>query len=150
MLITAETFYNPDGILGAIENRTHTIPVSHYAAWRHTGGGLGRDYTVPSGDADDNAVEAFVERGMWMAQCPKCNSAQVTSPADPRFICVGDPTGCGNYYVGGKTVPVKWPKNREAIEAALITRPQLFRNWRPGETVKDLIRENKEHGLVNT
>jgi hypothetical protein len=37
---------------------------------------------------------------------------------------------------------------RQAIEAALRVRPDpTTRNWLPGETVADLLRENAEHDV---
>ena len=41
-----------------------------------------------------------------------------------------------------------WPDDAEAAEAVLLRRPlTVNRNWRPPETVADLLRENAEHGV---
>jgi hypothetical protein len=52
---------------------------------------------------------------------------------------------CGECGYG--PAPVKWPADARLIEAALFPRPVNNRNWVLGETVLDLQRENREHGL---
>lgn len=55
---------------------------------------------------------------------------------------------CRNKVAGWRWRPVVLPAEREAIEAALLARPDVAtRNWHPGETVDDLRRENRDHGL---
>jgi hypothetical protein len=55
---------------------------------------------------------------------------------------------CGNRATGRRWRPVAYPDDFEAIEAALRARPDpTTRNWTPGETVADLLDENREHGL---
>jgi hypothetical protein len=50
--------------------------------------------------------------------------------------------------VGRRWRPVTLPSDVEAIEGALVVRPdRSTRNWQPGETVDDLLRENREHGI---
>lgn len=149
LLLTAETFFNRDGVMGIEDNGTH-IPVPFWAAWRYTGSGMGRSYVPPQGDATEPSIRAFVERGMWIVQCPMCTSAQVVAADDHRFFCVGDPGGCGNYYVGHQTIPVIWPEDWAEIEAALVLRPQMFQNWLTSETVDDLHEENVKYGVVDS
>lgn len=95
------------------------------------------------------AAAAEVNHGRWVARCPFCASAQVVSPAGPRFLCAGA-EGCANGPARGAFVPVVFPPDdvRARIEAVLLVRPdRANRNWMPGETVADLIEENAEHGL---
>lgn len=97
----------------------------------------------------DTTVTAFayVNHGRWIVDCPFCTSAQIAAKTDHRFLCAGD-GGCGNAQVGGAFVNVTWPKDTDKIEAVLCLRADPnTRNWLPGETVKDLRRENVEHGV---
>lgn len=94
---------------------------------------------MPSAMGVGATVEARVDHGRWIADCPSCPSAQDVTPADPRFWC---PT-CGSGDVWHRVV---FPKNRAAIEEVLDLRPLAQnRNWRPSETLADLKRENAEH-----
>lgn len=147
-LITAETFFNQDGVMGVTSNSTNIAP-SLWASWRYSGAGNGQDFIPPFGDADDPKVAVFVERGMWMIQCPfGCGSAQVASETDHRFYCVSGHGGCGNYAVFGKTIPVVWPKPafQKKLEDLLLERPQPFRNWRPWETISVITGQNERRG----
>jgi hypothetical protein len=63
---------------------------------------------------------------------------------EPLMMC----SNCFNGTVGGLWRRVELPGEMSQIEAALLVRPvPNNRNWRPGETVEDLIAENIEHGL---
>ena len=91
------------------------------------------------------AIYAVANHGRWIAECPDCKGAQLTSPDDRRFMCVE----CGNAGVGGQWRPVVWPKDHAAISALLDARPaERARNWLPGETGADLRAENKRQGIV--
>jgi hypothetical protein len=84
-------------------------------------------------------VEARVNNGQWMANCPLlgCAGAETVDPDWPLFVCTG--CGCGPFEV-------IFPKERKAIEAALVKRPVLrTREWFPHESAADLQRENAEH-----
>lgn len=87
------------------------------------------------------AVEAYVNHGRWVVECPDCAGAQLASLSDPRFMC----NCCGNAGVGGAWRPVIWPKARQGIEDLLEVRPPENQNWRPGETAKQLRAENRAH-----
>jgi hypothetical protein len=90
------------------------------------------------------ALPAFVSGGRWLVQCPACHSAQYTTQADPRFFCID----CLNEHAKGKWLPVVWPEDRAAIEAALEARPDHHtRTWMPHESVEDLHAQNAEHGV---
>jgi hypothetical protein len=61
------------------------------------------------------AVEAFVDHGRWLAQCPICNGAEYVDAETPIFFCCS----CGNGDVRSAR-PVKFPSNREEVEAELL------------------------------
>ena len=42
-----------------------------------------------------------------------------------------------------------WPDNFDEVESALIVRPYPFRNWRPGETVEQLLLDNVTFGVID-
>jgi hypothetical protein len=87
------------------------------------------------------AIEVYANHGRWVVECPTCHGAQLAVRTDPRFMCVN----CGNASVGGVWRPVIWPKDHPEIEAILDARPMPHtRNWAPGETVKDLRREEPQ------
>ena len=95
-------------------------------------------------------VQARVNHGRWLVDCPGCNSALVIDLDEPVYMCVE----CGNSANGGAWLQVTLPRNRRAIEAELLKRPfgrnpadAPTRNWEPGETVADLRHENAEHGI---
>lgn len=95
----------------------------------------------------DAATVARVEGGRWIADCPFCPSAQVVSPADPRFLCAGL-DGCANGEIRGAFARVVFPAEpvREQIECVLCERPDRgTRNWLPGGKVGDLAAENAAH-----
>lgn len=88
---------------------------------------------------------AFVNRGRWVAVCPfQCGGADIAG-AD-WFIC----RECLNAGTG-RRIPLVWPAPEDivAIEAALIPRPLLARNWALNETIGYLLVENVEHGLFD-
>ena len=95
-------------------------------------------------------VQARINHGRWLVDCPGCNSALVVDLSEQVFMCVE----CGNAANDGRWLQVTLPRNRKAIEAELLQRPfgrnpadAPTRNWEPGETVADLRRENAEHGI---
>jgi hypothetical protein len=78
-------------------------------------------------------VDAYVNHGRWVVNCPSCPSAAL---AGVTFAC----SECGFGPAG-----VQWPEEAALIEAALRPRPLVNRNWVPGESVTDLVRENEVH-----
>lgn len=96
-------------------------------------------FNAQAGVALNADIDAYANEGRWIAACPDCSGAQLTHPADPRFMCVN----CGNQSVGGMWRVVRWPKNLDAIEKALDVRPLANQHWLPGESVADLLSENK-------
>lgn len=102
---------------------------------------LNPDPILPVGRAKTPAVEVRVNHGVWQTVCPFCGSAQHASAADRVFYCAA----CCNHDTGNHTVPVKWPRDPDAIEQQLAERPlPRQRNWEPGETLRDLRREDEE------
>lgn len=98
---------------------------------------------VPESTAVGEHVGALVNDGRWLVQC-RCGSAQLVDPNEPRFFCVE----CLNDHVGGQWVAVRFPGDTGAIEEALEQREHRgAMNWRPGETVEDLLAENEAHGV---
>ena len=94
--------------------------------------------------APDPVVQAEVNQGRWLARCSFCSGAELIDPQDLRFYCLS----CDMEAAGRRWLPVKLPVQRAAIEAALLKRPkEEHRNWRPGETVADLRRENAANGV---
>lgn len=83
------------------------------------------------------ATPAYLNHGRWVVDCPDCNGAQLACRTDHRFMC----NECGNVVIAGLWRMVSWPADLDAIEAALAGRPIHNQNWRPGETVDDLLAE---------
>lgn len=107
-----------------------------------------------NGKVGKKKVEARIDWGRWLVDCP-CGGAALVTAEEPFTYC----TNCGNGYVGGEALTVVFPPDRAEIEAelllrpmyevvgapptqaALMSKPQVFgleRGWKPGETVKDL------------
>jgi len=96
---------------------------------------------APSG----TPIVAEVRDNRWIAQC-ECMGAEVVDPDDPVFFC----WSCFNASNQGLPRPVIFPdtNKRRAIERVLTVRPDpLTRGWHPTETIEDLERENRKHGL---
>jgi protein-arginine kinase activator protein McsA len=86
-------------------------------------------------------VEVRFNHGVWQTGCPFCGSAQHAAETVRLFYCAV----CMNHDVGNRTVPAKWPRNAAAVEEQLGRRPfPRQRNWEPGETIRDLKREDEE------
>ena len=78
---------------------------------------------------------------MWIADCVCANAFQLT-----RFQPAVECDYCGMFY------ELIWPAEGTvySIERLLLMRPLPYtRNWWPGETVQDLMRENGEHGVFS-
>lgn len=89
------------------------------------------------GKKAQDQVSAYINHSRWVADCPNCNAGIACLPGVNQIVCLE----CGERY------DVAWPADREGIESALLCRPQRNRHWRPGESVKDLKRENKQYGV---
>jgi len=82
---------------------------------------------------------ARINHGRWVVDC-ECNGAELAFD-EGIFMC----QSCYNAGTRHQTRLVVFPKNRQAIETALLQRPEPNRNWYPGETVTKLLAENKAH-----
>lgn len=101
-------------------------------------------------------ARAFVYSGMWVAECPRgCKNVEKLFDADGRsnvFYC----SNCK------ALADIEWADDEAGIMAVLELRPiPQNRNWFPtghdlavranlphGQTVADLVDENREHGVT--
>lgn len=104
---------------------------------------------------DQPALQAKIDWGRLLVDCPDCNSAEMVTPSEPVFFC----RTCENIRFAGKAIPVEFPSNLAEIEQALLKRPAaedslswvpliagFLRNWKPGQTMDDLLVQNKARG----
>lgn len=100
-----------------------------------------------------NTLPVFMSYGRWVAKCPRpgCHNAEQFGRCDDSspggltgssFTCRVTHGGCG------LQAAVDWPPNVDDIEYLTRARPIAARNWFPGETVDDLLKENVMNGLV--
>lgn len=130
-LITAEDWYGDSALADGVAARA---VVNHWPA---------DERLILPAKVGGPAAIAYVNHGRWVTECPYgCGSAQVVTPADPRFFCLG----CRNRG-SGRWSPVTFPAQRQVIEAALERRPPRNANWLPGEPVERLLKENADHGM---
>lgn len=92
-------------------------------------------------DIADVAVEARVDGGRWVVDCPFCPGAELLDPDDLRFFCLG----CYNEGAEGRWLQVIVPAEKEEIETVLMERPEIWRRWDPKKTLMDLQVENVLH-----
>jgi len=90
----------------------------------------------------DQPARAYVNGGNWLWRC-ECGGCEFVDLDEPVGMCAS----CWNAHLGHRWRPVILPVEREAIERLLLRRPAVNRNWHEPETVADLARENREHGL---
>ena len=90
-------------------------------------------------------MPAYINWGRWVVDCP-CGSAREINAMPAEIPCVE----CGDILLP------QYPANYKVIERILAKRPTVKigaqmipknRNWKPGETLVALRRENKENGL---
>jgi hypothetical protein len=137
MILTADTIAKRDGCKTVREWILKTS-MRHGKPWNKKTGG--------------KPVEARLDFGRWLADC-ECGGAEYVSHTEPVFYCMS----CGNAQYGGAARPVVFPKNREQIEVLVLERPVigndpirqkpvipgLSRSWNPGETLKELRKQNE-------
>jgi len=80
-------------------------------------------------------IKAYVNHGRWVADCPKCNGAELIHAKDVLFKC----------QLCKAEAECKQPRNARKIDALLEPRPLENRNWQAGESLDDLRRENAAH-----
>jgi hypothetical protein len=90
--------------------------------------------------SDSHVATVSLNHGRWVAQCPFCNGCEFARE-DELFIC----QECYNKSVGHSYIKAPLPDNRETIENAVGKRPEINQNWEPGETIEQLIKDNKTH-----
>lgn len=79
-------------------------------------------------------VQARVDAGTWLIDC-ECGSGNAVDPEDKVALCFA----CGAVHEN-----VEFPDDVKGIERLLLARPaQWRRGWRPGESSRDLLRENR-------
>jgi len=86
-------------------------------------------------------TSAYMNWGRWVVPCPRpgCTSAMQVELGQRAFQC-GGMDSCG------MVAEIVWPVDADAITRALQVRPlPRTRNWVPGETLADLVAENREH-----
>lgn len=89
-------------------------------------------------------IQAYVNHGRWVADCPFCSGAMLVSWRDPLFWCVKCRMVANNDW----PMACVFPLNRADIEQTLLMRPNpVNRNWRPDETIDQLVRENRDHAV---
>jgi hypothetical protein len=141
-----------DRMIYAQTNKGARIGTAHDTIGALRGGtGLGIWYATqaralgfPFSLHPDGAVKAEINHGRWLARCPFCSGAEEADPGEPIFYCLS----CGNADNGGHIMMVMFPDDRDKIESVLLARFNIgTRNWTPGESLQDLVKENKEHGL---
>ena len=91
---------------------------------------------------NDPVLQAEINHGRWIVQCPSCAGAELVDPADLRFFCLS----CYNRAHGGRWLRVTLPAEKPEIEAVLLLRRPQNQHWQPGETVAKLKAKNKEAG----
>lgn len=88
--------------------------------------------------------------GRWLVDCPSdvCRAA-VLFAGDLLMTCdCRDANVCEHEGVCRQTMTVVVPDELAEIDRVLSLRPMREnRNWTPGETVRDLKRENVTHGV---
>jgi hypothetical protein len=90
---------------------------------------------------EDVALARF-NWGRWIVDCGSrlCTSALMLPPGTPIMRC---------WDCEFVTEDIIWPEAVGLIENLLLMRPdEKTRNWEPGETVDDLVRENLRHGII--
>ena len=90
---------------------------------------------------EDITVEAEVNHGRWIINCPYCSGAEMADPDDKKFYCLS----C--YNQGKGYLKVKFPFNKDKIEAELLKRPVENQHYLPGEKLSVIKQENKERGI---
>ena len=86
-----------------------------------------------------------INHGRWIARCSICGGAEEVAPQEPVFYCLS----CGNMNNEGHPMRVVFPEHAKEIEGVLLSRQIENRNYLHSESVSDLLRENREHGLDN-
>ena len=98
-----------------------------------------RGWRLPSFDTAQGSVNARINHGRWLADCPNdsCTNAILASKAQPFYVCI---------RCKGPAMHVVFPANAPEIEKELLRRPNTTnRNWH-GQPVSELAEELARHG----
>lgn len=116
-----------------------------HSAW-FTRQAEGRGLHISTVVQEDHEIDAYVNHGRWIADCPFCKGAECVTENEKVFYCLS----CGNEQVGGNFIKVNFPKrvDRYKFEKSLARRPESLRNWIPGETPADIAKENRKNGIA--
>ncbi|MDQ3431391.1 MAG: hypothetical protein M3467_04065 [Actinomycetota bacterium] len=118
LVVRAEDYYTPPPSQPA-DAWAMVRPAERVARWyEHK---QQRRLGVPEGVLLDQVLHARINHSRWVADCP-CGSAQVVSPADPRFFCVE----CGAGWFR-----IQFPADVDRVEAELADQLPHLRNWQP-------------------
>ena len=94
--------------------------------------------------ANEMPLEARVDHGRWIVDCPDCSGAEYVWDDVLLMQCCS----CWNQGVGRKWRRVSITPQRPQIESILKARPQTEnRNWRSDESLTKLRGENRARGL---
>lgn len=103
-------------------------------------------------------VTAYLNHGRWVGECPNCPNAEIVIPGSP-FICTAEHPlvrrGGGDQKAQAilaaiamnQAYEVIFPEDKALIEKLNSKRKEQNRNWKPGESVKDLVAENLDHEI---
>ena len=98
-----------------------------YKAWLNTQFTNPNDTPLDLLPISDEPINARLEMGRWIAECPKCDDPQMLS-STMRFLCVC----CENPLWYNVYIP-----DKDAIETLLSLAPVSFQNWN-GESIEKL------------
>lgn len=115
-ILRAETFYLPPPTMPA--DAWADVPPAELV-WRWYETRTGRRVIPPEGQTGETYY-ARINQNRWVADCSSCGSAQVVSPADPRYACVECLWGW-NLLI--------FPDDVDAVEAGLMHLKPYLRNW---------------------
>lgn len=99
----------------------------------HVHGGIGiKGHVHAIRITHTEVIQARVNHGRWVVDCPECPSAQMGDPADPRFLCAECAAGwCKVVYPSAEFI-------EQLEELFRIVPQQRNMNWVPGETLDEL------------
>ena len=91
-------------------------------------------------------ARVYANHGRWIVQC-ECGNAVEATPDMRSWRCAPTPGEAWNPLAYcGASYTVLWP-DHQRIAAILTLRPDpRNRNWWPGESFRQLVAENIEHG----
>ncbi|OLZ72577.1 hypothetical protein AVW11_04075 [Streptomyces amritsarensis] len=115
-VLRAELFYLPPP--GKKPDAWAGVPPAELV-WRWYEHKAQRRVRPPEGMLLGQSIHARINHGRWVADCV-CGSAQVVTPADPRFAC----PECGYGWAR-----VLFPPKPAAAEAEVADRAPHERNW---------------------